>query len=135
MTQFANITINDGQATPVAHVFSTKSNDQRMTIWEDRALGVPVAYPKIIMKTTDTSVIRKVDIGFSVPTLEAVSGANTNGFTPPSTVAYTHRADVTLKLPQRGTLQERKNLYAYLKNALALALFAGVVQDGEEISG
>lgn len=135
MTQFANITINDGQATPVAHVFSTKSNDQRMTVWEDRALGVPIAYPKIIMKTADTSVIRKIDIGLSVPTLEVVSGANANGFAPPSTVAYTHRADLSLKLPQRGTLQERKTLYAYLKNALALALFSGVVLDGEEISG
>ena len=135
MTQFASLTINDGATTPVAHTFSTKSNDQRQTVWEDRASGVPVAYPKIILRTADTMTIRKVDIGISVPTLEAVSGANTNGFTPPSTVAYIHRADLSLKLPQRGTLLERKNLYAYLKNSLALALFGSVVQDGEEISG
>lgn len=135
MSQFANITINDGQASPVAHTFSTKSNDQRMTVWEDRALGVPVAYPKLIMKTSDTPVIRKIDIGISVPTLEAVSGANTNGFTPPASVAYIHRADVSIKLPQRGTLAERKNLYAFLKNALALSLFGSIVHDGEEISG
>lgn len=135
MTQFANLTINDGQATPVAHTFSTKSNDQRQTVWEDRVLGIPVAYPKLILKTADTSVIRKVDVSIAIPTLEATAGANNAGFTPPSTVAYTHRADLSLKLPQRGTLAERKNLYAYLKNALALALFSGVVQDGEEISG
>ena len=135
MTQFASLTINDGAATPAAHTFSTKSNDQRQTVWEDRASGVPVAYPKIILRTADTTAVRKVDIGISVPTLEAVSGANTNGFTPPSTVAYIHRADLSFKLPQRGTFQERNHLYAYLKNALALALFESVIQNGEEISG
>lgn len=135
MTTFANFIANDGAATPVAHTFSTKSNDLHQTVWEDRSSGVPIGYAKAILKTADLASVRKVDLGISVPTLEAVSGANSLGFTPPATVAYTHRVDINFKLPQRGTLQERKDLYAYAVNMLALALFKGIVRDGEEISG
>ena len=135
MTQFANFTINDGRSTPVAHVFSAKSNDGRRTVWEDRSSGIPIAYPKVILQTADTSQIRKVDLSLNVPTLEAVSGANKDGFTPPATVAYFHALDIKVKLPNRGTLAERTDLYALSCNLLAHAIFGGVLKTGEEITG
>lgn len=135
MTQFANFTILDGKGTPVSHTFSTKSNDSRKTIWEDRSSGIPIAYPKVVLQTADTPQIRKVDISLTVPTLEAVSGANQSGFTPPAMVAYFHALDIKAKLPLRGTLAERTDLYALGCNLLANAIFGGVIKTGEEISG
>lgn len=135
MTAFTNVVLNDGKATPVSHTFKTKSNDNRTTVWEDRVAGVPIGYPRLVISTQDTDVIRKVTIGFSVPTLEAVAGANAAGFTPPQKVAYVHRGELVVKLPQRGTEQERKDLLAYIRNFLTAALANDVIVLGEEISG
>lgn len=135
MTQFASFSINDGKATPVAHIFSAKSNDGRKTVWEDRSSGVPIAYPKVVLQTSDTLQIRRADISLTLPTLEAVSGANQLGFTPPSTVAYFHALDIKAKLPMRGTLAERTDLYALGCNLLANAIFGGIIKNGEEVTG
>lgn len=136
MTVFANVVLNDGKETPVAHTFKTKSNDNRTTVWEDRVAGVPIGYPRMVLTTQDTDIIRKVAINFSIPTLEAVSGANASGFTPPQKVAYVHRCELVFKLPQRGTEQERKDILAYVKNFLSsAAVAADVVVLGDEISG
>lgn len=135
MTQFANFTINDGKASPVAHVFSTKSNDNRKTVWEDRSSGVPIAYPKVVLQTNDDAKLRRIDIGLTVPTLEAVSGANQSGFTPPASLAYFHDLQIKVKLPTRGTLAERTDLYALGCNLLSNAIFGGIIKTGEEISG
>lgn len=135
MTQFANFTINDGKATPVPHVFSTKSNDGRVTVWEDRSSGVPIGYSKVTLRTADDAKLRRVDLGLTVPTLEAVSGTNQSGFTPAATLAYYHDLQIKVKLPNRGTLAERTDLYAYGCNLLAHTLFGGVIKTGEEVSG
>lgn len=135
MATFANIVINDGQATPVAHTFATKTNDQRTATYEDRSGGIAVGYGRIAIRTSDSDVVRRVNLNITIPTLEAVSGANPSGFTPPATVAYSNGFKGEFLLSQRATAQEKKNIYAYAKNALALALFGQLVQDGEEISG
>lgn len=136
MTAFTNVVINDGKTTPVAHTFKTKSNDNRTTVWEDRVAGIPIGFPRMVLSTQDTDVIRKVTLGFSIPTLEAVAGANAAGFTPPQKVAYVHRCELVFKLPQRGTEQERKDLLAYVKNFLSNTAIAGdVIVLGDEISG
>lgn len=45
MPVIANITINDGQATPVAHTFSARNNKDGIAKWADTSSGVPVRYP------------------------------------------------------------------------------------------
>lgn len=135
MATFANIVINDGAAAPVAHTFSVKTNDQRVSVYEDRSGGIAVGYGRITVKTSDSDVIRRIKANISIPTLEAVSGANPNGFTPAAQVAYYTQFDCEFKIPQRATADEKKHIYAYAKNALALALFGALVKDGEEITG
>lgn len=135
MATFANIVINDGQATPVAHTFAVKTNDQRVSSYEDRSGGIAVGYGKIRITTSDSDVVRRVKANIAIPTLEAVSGANPAGFTPAAQIAYVTQFNGEFLIPQRATLQEKKNIYAYAKNALALALFGLLVQDGEEITG
>lgn len=136
MATFASVVINDGAVPPVAHTFATKSNDQRVTRWEDRAGGVPIGYGKLAANISDINKNnRKMTFSIEVPILEAVSGANPSGFTPAASVAYYDKVDVTFVTNNRSTTQNRKDLLAYVKNFLALAVVTSIVVDGEEISG
>lgn len=135
MTAFADITINDGKATPVAHTFKVKLNDNMVSLWEDRVNGVPLGYALVRLTTKDTASVRKINVAITVPTLEAVSGANPAGFTPAPRVAYTHRFNGEFIMPQRGSTAERVDLLAYAKNFLALSLSTAVITTGEEITG
>lgn len=135
MASFADIVLNDGQAVPVAKTFKVKMNDNMVSVWEQRDLGVPIGYAIIRVQTKDTATVRKVSLSIAVPTLEAVSGANPSGFTPAPKVAYTHRVNAEFILPQRGTTQERKNAKAFLTNLLGNATITSMINDGEEITG
>lgn len=135
MASFANVTLNDGLATPVAHTFAVKSNDNQVSTFEDRVGGVPVGFGKLIVRTSETADQRTVKIDILVPVLEAVSGANASGFTPPAKVAYQNLGKLEFRTSLRSTLQQRKDIVAYVKNAAALALVGSLVADSEEISG
>lgn len=135
MATFADIILNNGAATPVAKTFKVKMNDNMISLWEERSGGIPLGYALLKVQTKDTQTVRKVMIWVAIPTLEAVAGANGAGFTPAAKVAYTHRSYHEFILPQRGTLDERKNLIAFHTNGLLNATIKAVVQDGEEITG
>lgn len=135
MPTFADIILNNGEPTPVAKTFKVKLNDNRVSTWEDRSLGIPVGYAIVRLQTSESDTVRKVKISVACPTLEAVAGANGSGFAPASAVAYVHRCTTEFILPQRGTLAERKNILAFMLNALANATIVAVVRDGDEISG
>nr|UYL94456.1 MAG: hypothetical protein [Sanya fiers-like virus 18] len=48
MAQIANVVINDGQATPVAHTFNPDSIDaQGVARWADRSTGIAVGFPTL----------------------------------------------------------------------------------------
>lgn len=135
MATFADIILNDGAATPVAHTFKVKMNDNMVSLWEDRSGGVPIGYATVKVQTKDTPNVRKVMLWIAMPTLEAIAGSNSSGFTPAQKVAYTHRSYQEFILPQRGTLAERKNIIAFHVNGLANATIKSVIQDGDEITG
>lgn len=135
MASFADISLADGLAAPVAHTFKTKTSSGRVATWEDRVSGIPVGYNKLIVETKDNETVRRVKLSLAVPTLEAVSGANNAGFTPAATVAYVHRVNVEFMLPQRGISQNRKDILAYVKNTLANSIVAAIITDGDEIAG
>lgn len=136
MALFANIIIKDGQPTPVAHTFAVKSNDLRVSKYEDRAGGVPIGYGKLDIVTKDINKNnRRVSLAIEVPVLEAVSGANPQGFTPAASVNHFEKVDINFTLNSRSTTQNRRDILAYAINALTLELVKSLVVDGEEISG
>lgn len=135
MATFADISLADGLATPVIHTFKTKTSSGRVAIWEDRVTGIPVGYNKLTVETKDNDLVRRVRFSIALPTLEAVSGANGQGFTPAATVAYVHRFNGEFLLPQRGVALNRKDILAYVKNALSNAVLAAIITDGDEIAG
>ena len=134
MATFADITLADGLATPVTHTFKSKTCTGRVAVWEDRVSGIPVGYNKLSVETKDNDLVRRVRFSLALPTLEAVAGANDRGFTPAATVAYIHRFNGEFLLPQRGVAPNRKDLLAYVKNALSNAVLAAIITDGDEIN-
>lgn len=133
MANFANIIINDGLATPVAHTFAIKTNDNGVSTYEDRISGVPVGYNKLIVRISETKDQRTVKADILVPVLEAVSGANAQGFTPPAKIAYQNIGKIEFRTSSRSTLQQRKDLVAFMKNTINLALMSSLVADTESI--
>lgn len=134
MATFADITLADGLATPVNHTFKAKTCSGRVAVWEDRVSGIPVGFNKLSVETKDNDIVRRVRFSIAVPTLEAVAGANDRGFTPAATVAYVHRFNGEFLLPQRGVALNRKDMLAYVKNALSNAVLAAIITDGDEIN-
>jgi hypothetical protein len=65
-----------------------------------------------------------------VPVLEVISGAD-GGYTPSPKVAYSLIGKVEMVLPNRSTLQNRKDLQAFIKNLMAQAVITKVVEEYE----
>lgn len=138
----ANIVINDGQTTPVAHTFNP-SEDGEMDLFEDKVGGIAIGFPLISIRfrrpvapsngtaSNASNRVYKVAINVAVPTLESTSAATGTGIPPAPTVAYVCRCNMEWMLPERSTTQERKNLRAYVYNLLANADIQKVVQDLE----
>jgi len=125
MSAIANIVINDGQATPVSHTFAPVTIDaQGVAKWADRSGGISVGFPGLsysLKSPSGNSKSYKMTAKVTLPVLEQTSPSTSTGIQPAPTVAYNLIANVELVLPERSTLQDRKNLLAYLRNYLANA--------------
>lgn len=135
MPQIANIVLNDGQATPVAHTFAPDKIVGTEAIHEDRSGGIAVGYPTLRINPVAApgSPFQKVRVVLSVPTLETATGSTSGGFAPVPTVAYECKFDGTFFLPRRSSLQDRKNLRSYVQNLMANAIMTSVLETQEKI--
>jgi hypothetical protein len=138
MAAIANLVINDGAATPVAHTFAPAKTSADYALFEDRVGGVYVGYNKLSVSLTrpkgpsKDGVNRnlKVNVHVELPTLEVVSTIDI-GYQRPPSVAYRCVAELTFTLPERCALQNRKDILALVKNALSNAQVVSAVQDYE----
>lgn len=142
MPAFAALTINDGQATPVAHTFGPHRIDEKqVATWFDRSSGVGIGFLKLTLSLRSplgavqagsmsdaNKRVYKAVLTIDVPKLESTSAATGTGIAPAPTVAYVHAARLELSLPERGALADRKDLMAYIKNALSNASIATALE-------
>lgn len=132
MSAIANVVINDGQSTPVAHTFAPVTIDAAgVAKWADRSGGISVGFPTLsysLKNPTGQSKSYKLTAKVTLPILEQTSPSTSTGIQPAPTVAYNLIGNVELVLPERSTLADRKNLIAYVRNYLANAtvITAGV---------
>lgn len=128
MSAQANIVINDGATTPVAHTFNpkgakTQPDKKDLAIWRDQSPTNAVGYLSI--SETHTPVngngMEKFRYVIDVPTLE--SPASGGSFAPPPTRAYGTIAVVEVWAHERASDQELKNIAAYVKNFTATTYF------------
>lgn len=120
MTAVTSIVLADALATPVNHTFIPLGPDAQGVWWfEDQSQSTPVGYWRISLSLTrakppaaGTSAadrIARVKVGLHEPTLETVSN-NSAGLVPAPVVAYVARSQTEYILPERSTLQNRKDL-------------------------
>lgn len=128
MASAANITINDGQATPVAVTFAPESVTSDVASFVDRTAGVAIGFRRLTTSNRfarGASKVNRAKFAVEYPVTTTVNGI--------TTVAYTLRANVDLILPDPATDAERKNLFAFLQNGLSNTLVRGALRDLDPI--
>ena len=126
MPAIATLTINDGQAAPVAHTFSPQTTSGSRAVWADRSPSIPAGYRTIsheLAEPNGSRTVHKVTLGFMCPTVAAVDGSDT--------VVRYNSGQVILNVNPNSTLQERKDLLAYVANSLGNATVKTSVENLE----
>lgn len=143
MPALAAITINDGLATPVAHTFNPAGPDKNGTNYlYDRSGGIAIGFGRVGLSLREpmparngteskASRVYKAMVDVSIPVLESTSAATGTGIAPAPTIAYTTVVKMEFLLPERSTLQNRKDILAYAKNILSNSNVTHLVQDLE----
>lgn len=124
MAQAAAIVINDGQATPVATTFSPEQVSPALSSFADRATGTALSFRRLKVSTTFASSKSKVNrskFSLELPIVAVIS-------TVPTLIS-TMRANVDIIIPDGATDAQRKDLYAFLRNALANTLVQSAMRD------
>lgn len=115
MPQLTSLVLKDGAATPVDHTFEPREVSQGIaTLVESN--GIPIGDRKITLSVSRTAQGRvKATMKLVIP---VVTDQTLNGVTRP-TVVRTAYADVTFSYDGSSNTQERKDIIAYVRNALA----------------
>lgn len=132
MSAIANIVINDGESTPVAHTFAPNGNTGTEANYADRASGISIGFP--VLKTNLAAAgrnqpLNKIRVRLSVPKLETVSGSTDAGLVPAPRLAYAGSFDGTFIFHERSTVQDRKNVRALLANLFANSTIVDLVDN------
>jgi hypothetical protein len=140
MASQANLTINDGQATPVAHTFYTNGagwSDSLKGIlasWVDRSATAAVGYWRTSLSFKEPAKGEKnyrVVCKTEVPVLENVTNSTVSGVAPAPMVSYNPITMTTFSIPERSSVAARKDQLAIHRNFLANAVITSAVQDLE----
>lgn len=126
MPAIAALTINDGLASPVAHTFSPVTTDGALAKWADRSPAIPSGFRILsheILPPNGNRTVHKLTIGVMNPTVATVNSVDT-------VVRYSS-AQVILNIHPDSSLQERKDLLAYVSNTLANATVKTSVENIE----
>lgn len=130
MATIANVTLADGQATPVNHTFTARGVKNGVATWKDQSTGVPAGYPTLtysLRESTKTLPAYKVVAKLAVPKLET-----SPSFLVP-TEAYRMLLNIDAVIPDRCSEQDRKDLYAYGVSLLSNAIMSNGIRNTESI--
>jgi hypothetical protein len=149
MPAVAAITLNDGQATPVAHTFSPSGPDKNgVHYFYDRSGGFPIGFPSISISLKEPKIagpglvasnqnrVYRAQIQVVVPIMEVgASNSTSTGIAPAPTKSYECVFRGEFILPERSSLACRKDALAYVKNILAHSFGSSLIQDLESVYG
>jgi hypothetical protein len=133
MAQRGNITLTDAATTPVNRVYyPTKSPSPDVLGWQDRTQSVYAGQNRLTVTqrvATRQTKAHKVSWKLETPILEQTSASTATGIQPAPTVAYTPVGSIELVLPDRMTLQERKDLLSQMRDLIDEAIVTSQVHD------
>lgn len=127
MPALANIVINDGASTPVAHTFAPVTTDGLIASLKER-VGVPVGYPGLtasVRPPVKGGEVYKERFSLTLPTTVTIDGV--------TSVDYTNVGNIEMLISERSTEQDRKNLRVLMINLLSHATVTTVVEKLEPI--
>lgn len=124
MAAIANIVLADGQASPANHTFevlTAQSGTDVSARWVEKSAGIYAGFlqlTSLVRRTSNRST--KVQVKVSLPAL-STDGTNT--------LIHTSIATVEVTLPDTMTTQERKDIRAFVANALDNAIIKSSIED------
>jgi hypothetical protein len=127
MAAAANIVINDGASTPVAHTFVPARKNGQVVEYEERSTAFnPQGFYTLAISQSDSKgaspVIRtKVTLAVPVQVLDSSTGL----YTYPAV----SRISLEVLLPKSATSTVRSDISAYLQNLCAHATIVDLVKD------
>lgn len=141
----SNIVLADALATPVNHTFVPIGRDAAGTFWfEDQSQANAIGFWKISVELKrppppvagQSSAERtfRVKIGLHEPVLETLSNSTVSGILPAPMVSYTPRTFIEFVMPERASLQNRKDLRKMAANLLTEAQVTASVEQLTYIS-
>lgn len=130
MAAIANLVLADGQATPVNKTFVPMDANSGLATWTERSSGISIGMPVVTLSVSMGAEVNKVKAKVVAPVLEVISGSD-GGYTPSPKVAYTVSGVIEFNFPNRSTLQNRKDVRAFVRNLLADAVIQKAVDEFE----
>ena len=139
MSSIASIVVNDALATPAAHTFAPARQGLvgpygQLAEYEDRAVnsGVPIGFYKIVFEINRPQPQRRsyrFKLRIETPILEVVSNSTVTGISPAPTISYKPMVTVDFVIPERASLQSRKDLRKFLSGALVDAQIQNAIEN------
>lgn len=134
-----NIVLADALGTPVNHTFVPLGYDKNGVFWfEDQSQASPIGFWRISMELKRPPVGQqgenssqrnfRVKASLHEPILETVSNNTVSGIAPAPTIAYVSRSFVEYVLPERASLQNRKDLRKMTTNLGIEAQFIALTE-------
>jgi len=133
MSAITSMTLNDGQATPVAHTFVPLSHSPNEYMWRESGVSsvlAAVIVSMVFLKVKGNASLEKIRLKTSVPALETATGNNADGYTAAPKLAYNLASIQDFIMPLRATQQQRKDVVAYARNLAANAQVTDALYDG-----
>jgi len=140
MTVATNIVLADAQATPVNHTFVPVGKDDKGVFWFlDQSVTNAIGFWRVSVEVKNPPPIRqgmssadrtyRFKIGLHEPILETVSNNTVAGIAPAPTVSYIPRVFTEFVIPERASLQNRKDLRKMIALLLADANIVAVTEN------
>jgi hypothetical protein len=137
MPAIANVVINDGATTPVAHTFTPLGKDDKGVYWFEQSTPAPanplgakrLGYKQDRVLDSNSKQLTgnsRVILTLALPTLEVLGNSGT-GITPPPSKAYEEKARIEFTLSERSLLQERKDTRVLFSNFLQHAMVISAI--------
>lgn len=131
MPSIGSITINDGQATPVSHVFNPLQTAP--ALFRENGAGLPqIGEPEIVASSKaarGADAVNRVKLTLRLPYLEETSGATSGGYVAPPKLAYHEQVTIEFLMPVRSNADQRKDLRVMAANLLADSQIIAMVDD------
>lgn len=128
MPALANISINDGKATPVAHVYAPVTTDGSNAELANRAASIPQGFENLkvdVRKPASATGAYRIQVSLVLPTVATVNGVDT--------VVRQSQASLTINMSQLSTAVERRDMRVLLANLLQHASMTTVIENLEPI--